>query len=146
MYLNVGLTVRYKWPSGVPVKPALFHALSILISKHPILSAIPFAVDIPNPYFLRLPKITLNDAVTFVKYDAHPPGSDWRDVLDKFLEEQHNCPFKIQPNKDLPFWRLYVLESNESPTHFTLVFIFHHSLMDTKSALSFHEELEGYVA
>ncbi|KAJ5691896.1 hypothetical protein N7462_001319 [Penicillium macrosclerotiorum] len=146
MYLNVGLTVRYKRASGVPVKPALYHALSILISKHPILSAIPFAVDTPNPYFLRLPKITLNDAVGFVKYDGHPPSSDWRDALDKFLEEQHSCTFEVQPNKNPPFWKLYFLESNEFPTHFTLVFIFHHSLMDTKSALSFHEELEEYIA
>ncbi|KAL3472736.1 hypothetical protein BJX99DRAFT_210569 [Aspergillus californicus] len=145
IYLNVGLTARYKRPSGVAVKPALFHALSMLISKHPILSAVPFAVDTPNPYFVRLPTITLSEVVTFVK-DAHPPSLDWEEVLDKVLEEQHNRPFEIQPNRNLPFWRLCVLESDESPAHFTLVFMFHHSLMDTKSALSFHEELEGYIA
>jgi hypothetical protein len=126
------------------VKPALFHALSILISKHPILLAIPFAIDTPNPYFVRLPKITLSEVVTFIKDDVNSPSSDWRETLDKVLEEQHNYPFEIQPT--LPFWRLCVLESSNCPESFGLVFMFHHSLMDTKSALSFHDELEGYMA
>lgn len=143
IYLNVGLTVRYKRPSGVTAKPALFHALSMLISKHPILSAIPFAVDTPNPYFIRLPKIVLSEVVTFVKDDS---SSDWIEILDEVIEEQHNRPFDIQLNKNLPFWRFCVLESNQDPTHFILVFVFHHALMDTKSALSFHEELEECIA
>jgi hypothetical protein len=142
----VGLTARYKRQSGVPVKPALFHALSMLISKHPILSAIPFAIDTPNPYFVRLPNIRLSEVVAFMEDDATSPRSDWREILDNVLEEQHNCPFEIQPNKTLPFWRLCVLESSNCPTSFILVFMFHHSLMDTKSALSFHDELEGYMA
>ena len=128
------------------MKPALFHALSMLISKHPILSAIPFAVDTSNPFFIRLPKITLSDILTFMEDDAHATSSDWKDILNKVLEEQHNRLFEIQSNKRLPFWRLCVLESNDIPTHFTLVFRFHHALTDTKSALSLHEELGQYMA
>ncbi|KAJ6178288.1 Alcohol acetyltransferase [Penicillium mononematosum] len=118
----------------------------MLISKHPILSAIPFAIDTPNPYFVRLPRITLSEIVTFIKDDVNLPNSDWIEVLDKVLEEQHNCPFEVQPSKTLPFWRFCVLESSNCPDSFGLVFIFHHSLMDTRSALSFHDELEGYMA
>ncbi|CAG8908817.1 unnamed protein product [Penicillium egyptiacum] len=146
IYLNVGLTACYKRPSGVSVKPALFHALSMLIAKHPILSAIPFAIDTPNPYFVRLPKITLSEVVEFMEDDTNSPSSDWGEILHKVLEEQHNCPFGVQPNKTLPFWRLCVLERSNCPESFGLVFIFHHSLMDTKSALSFHAELERHMA
>jgi hypothetical protein len=145
IYLNVGLTARYKRPSGVPVKQALFHALSMLISKHLILSAIPLAIETPDPYFVRLPKIALSEVVTFVEEDANPPSSDWQETIDKVLEEQHNCPFEVQSNRTLPFWRICVLENKNAPRSFTLMFIFHHSLMDTKSALSFHDEMEGHM-
>lgn len=118
----------------------------MLISKHPILSAIPLAIETPDPYFVRLHQIALSEVVTFVEEDANPPSPDWQEILDKVLEEQHNCPFEVQSNRTLPFWRICVLESNNSPRSFTLVFIFHHSLMDTKSALSFHDEMEGYMA
>ncbi|KAJ5410651.1 Alcohol acetyltransferase [Penicillium crustosum] len=146
IYLNVGLTALYKRPSGIPVKPALFYALSMLIAKHPILSAVPFAVETPNPYFVRLPKIKLSEVVIFMEEEANSPSLDWREILDKVLEQQHNCPFEIQPKDSLPFWRLCVVERRSCPRNFVLVFMFHHSLMDTKSALSFHNELEGYMA
>lgn len=142
----MGLTARYKRPSGMPVKPALFHALSLLIEKHPILSAIPLAAETPNPYFARISKINLSQVVTFVKEDVNHPSSNWEEILDKVLEEQHNRPFEIQSNQPLPFWRMFVLESENSPESFTLVLIFHHSLMDTKSALSLHDQLEGCMA
>ncbi|KAL4992678.1 hypothetical protein BDW68DRAFT_173066 [Aspergillus falconensis] len=146
IYLNVGLTARYKRPSGEPVKPRLFHALSKLISKHSILSAVPLGAGTPNPYFARLPKIVLNEVVTFVEEDSGSPNSDWQEILDRVLEQQHNLPFETQSIKSLPFWRICVLENKNAPASFTLSFIFHHSLMDTKSALSFHHEMEGYMA
>lgn len=77
--------------------------------------------------------------------DVNDLNSDWKEILDKILEEQHNCPFEFDSKHPLPFWRLLVLERNEDPKSFTLVFIFHHALMDTKSALSFHHELEGHM-
>jgi hypothetical protein len=87
IYLNVCLTACYKWFSGVAVKPALFYALLILISKHPILSIIPVAVDTPCPYFVRLPEITLSEVVTFMEDDPHSQSLDWRELLDNVLEE-----------------------------------------------------------
>ncbi|CAI7600544.1 unnamed protein product [Penicillium viridicatum] len=146
IYLNVALTACYKRPSGVPVKPALFYALSMLISKHPILSAIPFAINTPNPYFVRLPKIKLSEVVFLMEEEANSPSSDGTETLDMVLQEQHNCPFEIDPKRPLPFWRLCVLERSSCPGSFILVFVFHHSLMDTQSALSFHSELEAYMA
>jgi Alcohol acetyltransferase len=142
----VGLTARYKSSSNVAVRPALFHALSILISKHPILSCIPLAVDTTSPYWVRVPEITLTEIVTFAEDDLHSQSSDWQVALDKVIEEQHNSAFKFSPDHPLPFWRICVLNSNVTPQNFSLVFTFHHSLMDTKSALSFHEELNGYMA
>jgi hypothetical protein len=133
-------------PSGEPVKPRLFYALSKLIPKHPILSAIPVALQTPNPYFVRLPEIVLDKAVTFVEEDASSSSSDWQEVLDKVLEQQHNQPFESQPTEAVPFWRICVIESKNAPEVFALVFMFHHSLMDTKSALSLHKEIEGYMA
>ncbi|KAL3440278.1 alcohol acetyltransferase [Aspergillus insuetus] len=146
IYLNVGLTARYKRPSGATVKPALFRALSTLISKHPILSAIPVAVETPNPYFVRLPEIKLSEVVTFASDDAYSGGPSRRDYLDDMIEQEHNHPFDGSLNRTRPFWRLCVVERNVFPKNFDIVFIFHHSLMDTKSALSFHEELEKYMA
>jgi hypothetical protein len=138
----VGVTARYKRPRGERVK-----ALAKLTLKHPILCAIPFAVGTPNPYFTRLPVIALNDVVTFVEEDAISASSDWQEVRDKVLEQQHNLSFEDEPStKVLPFWRIYVLENKATPTSFTLVFIFYHSIMDTKSALSLHHEIEEYMA
>ncbi|KAE8361082.1 hypothetical protein BDV27DRAFT_167193 [Aspergillus caelatus] len=143
IYLNVGLTARYKRPRGVAVKPALFRALSQMIWKHPILSAIPIAADTTSPYFVRLPYITLSKVVAFVEDYGNSLSSDGREYLDNVLEEQHNRPFK---DPTLPFWRICVLEYSKTPTHFTLMLIVHHSLMDTQSALSVHEELEGLMS
>ncbi|KAE8379873.1 hypothetical protein BDV26DRAFT_303344 [Aspergillus bertholletiae] len=143
IYLNVGLTARYKRPVGVAVKPALFRALSRLIWKHPIVSAVPLAVDTTCPHFVRLPSITLSKVVTFIEDDDGSKSSDGREYLDHVLEEQHNRPFEDQT---LPFWRICVLECSKTPAYFTLVFIFHHSLMDTQSALYVHEELENFMS
>ncbi|KAF7592547.1 hypothetical protein BBP40_012771 [Aspergillus hancockii] len=115
-----------------PVKPALFRALAILIFKHPVLSAIPVDVDTPNPSFVRLPSIILSEVVTFVDNKSHSRSSDWRKELDNVLEEQHNCLFEDLPKQLRPFWRICVVENNESP-HIS------------PSALSFNEELEQYM-
>lgn len=145
IYQNVGLTARYNRSTETPVKPALFHALSNLISNHPILSAVPLAVETPNPYFVRLPEIRLDEVVTFVTRNVDASNPYWRETLDKTLEEQHNSPFLFDRERPLPFWRISVLESEDTPSSFTLVFMFHHALMDTKSAMSFHDELETHM-
>ncbi|KAJ5357503.1 hypothetical protein N7541_004661 [Penicillium brevicompactum] len=142
IYNNVGLTAHYKRSTETSVKSALCYALSNLISNHPILSAVPLAVETPNPYFVRLPAIPLEEVITFMTLNIDPSSPHWRAALDKTLEEQHNSPFLFNPDRPLPFWRISILESEQAPESFTLVFMFHHALMDTKSALSFHDELE----
>lgn len=112
-----------------------------LISIHPILSAVPVATDTQNPRFARLAQIVLSDAVTFVRDDAYCEGASWETRLNEVLEAEHNRPFDNK--KGLPFWRICVLECSETPLNFTLVLIFHHSLMDTQSALSLHAEIES---
>ncbi|CAG8274887.1 unnamed protein product [Penicillium salamii] len=148
IYNNVGLTARYKWSVALPasVKSTLFYALSKLIYNHPILSAVPLGIETTNPYFVRLPEICLDGIVTFVNKDLDPASLRWKEVLDKTLEEQHNHPFHFDHKKALPFWRMSILETTRAPMAFTLVFVFHHALMDTKSALSLHEELEAHMS
>ncbi|KAE8396018.1 alcohol acetyltransferase [Aspergillus alliaceus] len=145
IYLNVGLTARYRRPSGGTVKPRLFGALSILISKHPDTVSYPCWGRYTKSLFCSTSQ-NLSEVVECIDENTQPRSSDWREELDNVLEDQHNRPFETLPNQTLPFWRICVLEEHSTPTHFTLIFIFHHSLMDTQSALSFHEELERYMA
>ena len=91
-----------------------------------------------------LPEIRLNEVVTFASNDLDP-GLHWKECLDKMLEEQHNWPFQLDHDRALPFWRVAVLESKRIPSSFTIAFVFHHALMDTRSALSLHEELEAHM-
>ncbi|CAG8161529.1 unnamed protein product [Penicillium olsonii] len=146
IYNNVALTARYKWSvePSTPVKSILFHALSKLICDHPILSAVPVGIETSNPCFVCLPEIRLNEVVTFASNDLDP-GLHWKECLDKMLEEQHNWPFQLDHDRALPFWRVAVLESKRIPSSFTIAFVFHHALMDTRSALSLHEELEAHM-
>lgn len=125
------------------MKPALFHALTALIAKHPILSTIPWATETTKPYFVRLPTLDLDHVVSFFEDDAN---EEWRDFVDKVLEKEHNTPFESRAGTSLlPFWRLSVINHRNILDTFTLIFVFHHSLMDTQSAHSFHQELEEYM-
>ncbi|KAF4834858.1 SPBc2 prophage-derived aminoglycoside N(3')-acetyltransferase-like protein YokD [Colletotrichum tropicale] len=82
--------------------------------------------------------ITLNDddfgfiAVTGPQFEAE---------LQITLEKQHNTPFEHGATPQ-PFWRLEVLDDRTNSGSFVACLCFHHSLMDTKSALIFHEGLE----
>jgi hypothetical protein len=127
------------------MKPALFHALVALIAKHPILSAIPGAMNTEKPYFIRLTEIDLKQVVSFVEDELRAENTDWREFADKVLEKEHNTPFESRNGTDLPFWRLCVITTRNNSDAFTLIFVFHHSLMDTQSAHSFHQELEQYM-
>jgi len=138
----VALTARYKCPADLDVKPALLYALKTLVAKHPILSAIPWDVNTTQPYFVRPRKIENEQAVTFVDYNLPPADFDWRQSVDRILEEEHNTPFEASKSCSTPFWRLRVLKSEDIPDSFILILVFHHSIMDTKSALSLHQELE----
>lgn len=103
IYLNVTLTARYNCSDKLAVKPALFYALAALIAKHPILSAIPWAMNTKEPYFIRLTKIDLKQAVRFVEDEFRTENTDWREFVDKVLEKEHNTTFESRNDADLPF-------------------------------------------
>lgn len=112
------------------------------MAKHPILSAIPWDMDTAQPYFVRLSKIDLEQTVRFVENDLSPGNLTWREAVEKTLEEEHNTPFKVSRSGTIPFWRLRVIKSANVHDGFTLILVFHHSLIDTQSALALHQELE----
>lgn len=121
------------------MKPAIFCALSAVISQHPILSAIPVDEDTDEPYFARLPEINLEEAVKFITRQGpfNEVGQDKE--LDELLEIQHNKNFK-DSYSSLPFWRLLIIK-NPGPDpglEFVASFIFHHALGDGISGLVFH--------
>jgi hypothetical protein len=69
-----------------------------------ILYSRPFvAMDTTEPYFVRLPTIILSEVVTFMKGVVNSQSSDWKEILDRVLEKEHNQAFKISEDKHLPF-------------------------------------------
>lgn len=141
IYNNVGVTARYKRKCLGSLKSAIFSAVATVISRHPILSAIPMDTDTSSPYFARLQFIDLNQAVTFAEMDGLGYGCEKYQALDGFLQKEHNRPFQ-NTKPESPFWRLHVLEEVGDDSRFMLAFFFHHCIADTKSALVFHEALE----
>lgn len=141
-YNNVGISAQYKLQLPRPldsrdVHDLVFGAVTNVIQKHPILSAIPIDEDTPNPYFARLSVIDLVRAVTFVtRVKTNLSGGD--EELDALLQWEHNTNFKAG-HLGLPFWRLVILQNPEVLTEFTACFIFHHSLGDGASGLVFHK-------
>ena len=127
------------------LKPALSRALSVLIEKHPILSAVPVDLGGPKPRFVRLERIVVDHVLSVAEYQGNIKEAMPNGALDAILQEQHNLPF-THGTPLLPFWRLVVLENSADTSTFTVTFCFHHSLADTKSALVFLEELEYALA
>jgi hypothetical protein len=60
-------------------------------------------MDTTEPYFVRLPTIILSEVVTFMKGVVNSQSSDWKEILDRVLEKEHNQAFKISEDKHLPF-------------------------------------------
>lgn len=146
IYNNVAVTALYRYTYNEELKPALFHAVASAIDQHPVLSAVPMATDTTSPYFVSLSKINLEDVLVFIQMDSafmEDTGQSFQ--LPQFLEEQHNTPFRYTTPLT-PFWRLHVIEEAGNRTHFTLSFIFHHCIADTKSAMVFHEAIEAALA
>jgi len=141
LFHNVGVSVTYVHSSKdvVDLKQAIFTALSDVIHRHSILSCIVVAEDSVSPYFARLPKIDLEEVVTFIPRREKISADGSNDVqLDELLQEQHNLPFKEKYGK-LPFWRLLVtFDPNDKMPSFVGSFIFHHSLGDGASGFIFH--------
>jgi len=139
-YNNVGISASYtcETESLSTLKDIIFSALSAVILRHPILSAVPLDEDTSTPYFARLPKINLDDAVAFFVREL-PIFENERDIeLDNILEAQHNVSFK-ENYGSRPFWRLIVLKNGSSRNEFVASFIFHHALGDGTSGMIFHK-------
>lgn len=142
LYNNVAISSAYMFSSQRPidVKEAIFSALSVVIQRHPILTAIPVDEATASPYFARIPEINLENAVTFIARKV-PNSIGERDLeLDELLQGQHNISFKANFGS-LPFWRLIILTNPRLSTEFVASFVFHHALGDGRSGVILHEHL-----
>lgn len=138
------MTATYVLPDSFKllVKDYVYRACETLIAEHPVLSAIPVADETQQPYFVRLPQIDLDQAVSFgarkngslstASADKDPtPDLD----LQALLENQHNTPFTA-PNA---YWRLCILTDADNERQFTAAFVYHHALGDGTSGKAFHQ-------
>jgi len=115
----------------------VYAALTEVIRKHPILSAIPINEAAPEAYFARLEVIDLAKCVFWkTRAGCVTRGAEDRE-LDAILEGQHNVGFKCDYS-DVPFWRLIILRDVGTELSFTASFIFHHSLGDGATGSIFH--------
>lgn len=143
IYNSVGLTIGYSrtWKedsvSAVPFKSIIHLAVTKAIAENPCLSFVPAGEETNDPYYVRLRTINLDHAISFIKRRA-PCGDDEDLEIDELLQEQHNRPFQ-HSHTDTPYWRLFILRPPGDNLHFVAVFIFHHSICDTRSALLFHQ-------
>ncbi|KAF2261892.1 hypothetical protein CC78DRAFT_561551 [Lojkania enalia] len=149
-YNNVGLSAHYKLSQPVHVSEIhhlIYTAVTDVIRKHPILSAIPVDEHTPEPYFARLPSIDLKKSISFVKRNQPIPVNDEGEdsELDALLEDQHNADFKSDYGT-LPFWRLIVLQNPGVENEFTACFIFHHAIGDGVSGLVFLNSFRDALA
>ncbi|KIX96244.1 uncharacterized protein Z520_08022 [Fonsecaea multimorphosa CBS 102226] len=147
-YLGPAVTASYRLPkSHSPrLKECIYKALEDVITRHPILSAIPLNENTQNPYFVRLPEIHLDKCVYFQarQRDYDPDSSDGeRDVeLDELFSTQHRVPYE-PPN---PFWRLYILTNSVHPSDFTAALFYHHALGDGTSGMAFHRAFHSALS
>jgi hypothetical protein len=127
------------------LRESIFSALSVVIQRHSILSAIPVDEDSTTPYFARLREINLEDAVTFFTrqkpFNRYGPDPE----LDSLLEKQHNINFKTSYGT-LPFWRLLVLTNPKLEKEFVASFIYHHALGDGASGIAFQKHFHSTLA
>ncbi|KAJ9633419.1 Alcohol acetyltransferase [Knufia peltigerae] len=146
VYHKVGVTAFYssdrKATTKENLKPAIYSALALVISKHANLSITPVGVDSSESYFVRLPYVNLDEVVTFTEVENILDGQGrHRPALDHFLEREHSRPWDLRV--PLPLWRLHILQQPEGDaSRFVLCYMFHHAIGDTKSALVFHQALE----
>lgn len=138
----MGLSAHYHLSdssSVSDVRSLIYAALTDVIRKHSILSAIPVDEDSPDAYFARLPSIDLTRSVFFITRSQPATVGGEDPELDAILQEQHNTNFKSEYGT-LPFWRLLVLQDPGVEKDFTASFIFHHSIGDGVAGLIFHKE------
>lgn len=138
------MAATYKLPESftLPIEDYVLKACATVIAQHPVLSAIPAADDTQEPYFVRLPKINLDEVVRFTQREHGLPSDSSASnedpspdlELEAVLQTEHNTPF-LAPN---PYWRLHVLLDKEDNRQFTAALVLHHALGDGGSAKAFH--------
>ncbi|WEW59551.1 Alcohol acetyltransferase [Emydomyces testavorans] len=146
-YYNVAVSAVYSLSGALhrPLKGYIHKACGDLICQHPILSAVPVGEDCNDTYFVRLPKIDLNESIFFEDWDCsfseeghdyqeNSGGRLWERKLDELLQTQHNTAFA----PGLPVWRLYILTDGHIKRRFLAVFVYHHAIGDGSSGKAFH--------
>jgi hypothetical protein len=141
-YLNVAVSATYVLPDTfvLPIKDYVYQACEAALAEHPSLSAIVADDHTQDPYFVRLPRINLDQVVSFqvrkpgllgIEANGEPaPDLD----LQTLLATQHNTPFKTPG----AFWRLGILLDTEDARQFTAAFVYHHAIGDGTSGKAFH--------
>ncbi|KAA8643402.1 uncharacterized protein ATNIH1004_010171 [Aspergillus tanneri] len=136
-YYNAEVAANYILPESfaLPVKDYVYRACETLIGQHPALAAIPVGEDTKKPYFVRLPQIDLDQAVSFQDRTRGFPGEDEEDQeLEALLKAQHNTGF----TPPYPHWRLCILTDTANKRQFTAAYTFHHAISDGGSGMAFH--------
>ncbi|KAJ5502626.1 hypothetical protein N7463_005500 [Penicillium fimorum] len=141
-YLNAAVSATYFLPDlfVLPIKNYVYQACEAAILEHPSLSAIVADDHTQDPYFVRLPEINLDQAVSFQDRKAGLLGTEANGEpapdldLQTLLATQHNTPFRA-PN---PFWRICILLDVEDKRQFTVAFVYHHAIGDGTSGKAFH--------
>src|SRR4051794_19620712 len=152
-HYNAGLIIRYKIPIDLSLHPSvsstipdetkniilriLYPTLEQIILKHSEL-AVSFAdLHTSKPLFIRLSEIDLSKIVRLVVVNDD-------DNLIQMLEEEHAKKFNVQDNS-VPLWRIVVgikrtsvVKEGLSDWNLIVSFLFHHALLDGKSALAFY--------
>ncbi|KAF3809900.1 hypothetical protein GCG54_00014114 [Colletotrichum gloeosporioides] len=141
IYNNVCVTAVYKCSYNGDLLQALWRAVGDVVAQHPILRATPVDIDTKEPRFISLKITEPEQVIQLRKPQTAVTGPQFEAELQMTLEKQHNTPFEHGATPQ-PFWRLEVLDDRTSSGSFVACLCFHHSLMDTKSALIFHEDLE----
>ncbi|KAF9944060.1 hypothetical protein BGZ70_005079 [Mortierella alpina] len=140
VYVNVAVGPRLKIRQATLQLPQntaqwidlLKGPLAHLIKQHPALSVVfgnPFSA---KPLFLRFPSI---DVASVVRVTEIAEAQQ----VSQVLEQQHALPFDVT-NQPLPLWRLVVAHV-KSDDSFYLIYNFHHSIGDGRSAMVFTEQL-----
>ncbi|EEQ32965.1 Alcohol acetyltransferase [Microsporum canis] len=135
-YTNVAVTASYELPSSceLPLRDCIYSALETLIGQHPVLSAIPLEEESKEPYFARLPEISLDQCVSFRERSGREADAEADAELDQMLNVQHNVSFAAP----LPYWRLSVLTGPRDGRRFTAAYVWHHAIGDGSSGKAFH--------
>ncbi|KAF0327779.1 hypothetical protein GQ607_004988 [Colletotrichum asianum] len=141
IYNNVCVTAVYKYCYNGDLLQALWQAVSDVVAQHPILSATPVDIDTKDPRFISLPITEPEQVIQLRKSQTVVTDPQFEAELQVTLEKQHNTPFEHGATPQ-PFWRLEVLDDRTNSGSFVACLCFHHPLMDTKSALIFHGDLE----